>query len=90
LQALSSYCIKDLKRQSKSKGGLLEDEQIQTGAGPNARNYQSWTITKKGLEITFDAYQVGPYAAGAQTVTVPYSTLKEFIRIDGPLVQFVK
>ena len=90
LQSLSSYCIKDLKRQSKSKGSLLDDAQIQTGAGPDAKNYQSWTITKKGLEITFDAYQVGAYAAGPQTVLVPYSALKDLIRIDGPLLQFVK
>jgi len=90
LKAISSYCIKDLKRQSKSKSGLLEDEQIQSGAGPDPRNYQSWTITRKGLEITFDAYQVAAYAAGPQSVLVPYSALKEFIRIDGPLLQFVK
>lgn len=90
LQALSSYCVKDLKRQSKANNSLLDDASIQTGAGPDARNYQNWNITKKGLEITFDAYQVGAYAAGPQKVVIPYSALKELIRIDGPLVQFVK
>jgi hypothetical protein len=90
IQALSSYCIKDLKRQSKAKGALLDDAQIQTGAGPDLMNYQSWNITKKGIEITFDAYQVGAYAAGPQQVLVPYSALKELIRIDGPVIQFVK
>ena len=43
---------------------MLDDASIRSGAGPNAKNYQSWTITKKGLGISFDAYQVGPYAAG--------------------------
>ena len=90
LQVLSSFCMGDLKKQSKDKNSLLDDEQIQTGAGPNAKNYQSWTITRKGLEITFDAYQVGAYAAGPQKVLVPYSVVKELIRIDGPLIQFVK
>jgi hypothetical protein len=90
IQALSSYCVKDLKRQSKAKGSLLDDAQIQTGAGPDSLNYQSWNITKKGIEITFDAYQVGAYAAGPQKVLVPYSALKELIRIDGPVIQFVK
>lgn len=90
LQALSAYCIKDLKSQSKSKGSLLDDSSIQMGAGSDSKNYQSWTITKKGLEITFDAYQVGAYAAGPQTVVVPYSALKELIRMDGPLMQFAK
>ena len=39
---------------------MLDDASIRSGAGPNAKNYQSWTITKKGLGINFDAYQVGP------------------------------
>ena len=90
LQTISTYCIKDLKKQSKSKGSLLDDATIQSGASPAGKNYQSWTITKKGLEITFDPYQVGPYAAGPQTVIIPYSALKDLIKPDGPLAQFVK
>jgi len=92
LPVLSSYCIEDLKKQSKQKGsdGMLDDTSIKGGAAPTANNYQSWTITRKGLGIIFDPYQVGPYAAGAQFVTVPYSTLKELINPDGPLGQFVR
>jgi len=90
LQSISAYSIKDLKQQSKSKDSILDDEAIQSGAGADAKNYQSWTITRKGLEITFDAYQVGPYAAGPQKVLIPYAALKEFIKPDGPLGQFVK
>jgi hypothetical protein len=90
LQAISAYCISDLKRQSKKNGNSLPDDMIQSGAGPNARNFQSWSITKKGLEITFDAYQAGPYAAGPQSVLVPYAALKELIKPDGPAGQFVK
>jgi hypothetical protein len=33
---------------------------------------------------------VGPYAAGPQYVSIPYSALKETINPDGPLVQFVR
>ena len=90
LESISAYCIKDLKRQSKIKDSMLDDATIQSGAGPNPQNYGSWTITKKGLEITFDAYQVGAYAAGPQTVIIPYSALKDLIKPDGPLAQFVK
>jgi hypothetical protein len=85
IQLISDYCIKDLKRRSKGKDSMLDDQTIQTGAGPSAQNYGSWTITKKGLEITFDPYQVAAYAAGPQTVLVPYSVLKDLIRPDGPL-----
>src|SRR5215217_3963987 len=88
LQAIANYCIADLKKQGKDKG--LLDEEIQNGAAPNAKNYQSWTITKKGLGISFDAYQVGPYAAGPQFVLVPYSALKDVVNPEGPVGQFAK
>ncbi|RIK32332.1 MAG: hypothetical protein DCC56_00555 [Anaerolineae bacterium] len=39
-----------------------------------------------GFVITFDEYQVAPYAADPQTVTVPYSELKPLINQQGPLV----
>jgi hypothetical protein len=92
LQALSTYCVQDLKKQSKQKGedGMLDDDWIQRGAGPDANNFRSWTITKKGLGINFDSYQVGPYAAGPQYVLVPYTALREIIKPDGPVAQFAK
>ena len=86
LQALSSYSIADLKKQGKD----LLPEQIESGAAPKADNYQSWNIGRKGLAINFDAYQVGPYAAGPQFVHVPYSNLKDLINPDGPVGQFTK
>lgn len=92
LQALSTYCIADLKKQSKEKGadGMLDDSSINSGAAPAAKNYHSWTIRKTGLSVEFDAYQVGPYVAGAQTVVVPYSAIKDLINADGPIGQFAK
>jgi len=92
LPALSSYCVQDLKKQSKKKGadGMLDDDWIQRGAGSDANNFRSWTITKNGLGINFDSYQVGPYAAGPQYVRVPYTALQEIIKPDGPVAQFAK
>ena len=88
LQAIANYCIADLKKQAKDKS--LEAGEIESGAAANAKNYQSWTITMRGLGINFDAYQVGPYAAGPQFVLVPYSSLKDVINPDGPVGQFAK
>jgi hypothetical protein len=90
LPAISSYAINDLKKQSRGEDKMLDDTSIESGAAPSAKNFESWTITKKGLGINFDPYQVGPYAAGPQYVVIPYSVLKEIIAPDGPLVQFVK
>jgi len=88
LQTIADYSIADLKKQAKDKG-LIEGE-IENGASALAKNYQSWNITKTGLGITFDAYQVGPYAAGPQFVMVPYSALKDIINPEGPIAQFAK
>lgn len=92
LQTLSTYCVQDLKKQANAQGAdaMLDDDWIQKGAGSDLSNYDNWTITKKGLGITFDPYQVGPYAAGPQHVLVPYSAQKEIIKPDGPVGQFVK
>lgn len=69
---------------------MLDDPWIERGAAPDLKNYNSWTISKKGIEITFDPYQVAAYAAGPQHVSAPYSALKGIIKPDGPVGQFVK
>ena len=84
LNPISAYCIKDLQDQSK-KNDMLMADQIKEGAAPRSDNYGAWTITRKGLWITFDAYQVAPYAAGPQHVLVPYSALKSIVKPDGPI-----
>lgn len=88
LQAIANYCIADLKKQATEKG--LMAEEIEKGAAAKADNYQGWTITRRGLGIYFDPYQVGPYAAGPQFVLVPYSDLKDLISPEGPAGQFAK
>lgn len=75
LQALSDYCMAALADE-----GRLE---FPGGALPDAVNYQSWNLTPGGLRVNFDPYQVGPYAMGAQTVTVPYADLAGILRSDG-------
>lgn len=87
LQAIASYCVAELKK-DKDKG--LLDSVFEKGASPTADNYKSWTITRRGLGISFDPYQVGPYAAGPQYVVVPYATLKDLINPEGPIAQFGK
>ena len=89
LRTLSGYCIQELKKQ-QGADAMLDDDWVQKGAAPELTNYDNWTITKKGLGITFDPYQVGPYAAGPQHVLVPYSALKDIIKPDGPVGQFVR
>ena len=92
LETLSNFCIQELKKQTKAQGdySAMDDDWIKRGAGAELTNYDNWTITKKGLGITFDPYQVAAYAAGPQNVLVPYSAVKEIIKPDGAAGQFVK
>ena len=91
LSVISSYCIKDLKQQAKKvKDSMLSDDSIASGASARADNYKAWAITRKGLWIIFDPYQVAPYAAGPQYVLVPYSALKDIIKPSGPIAALAK
>jgi hypothetical protein len=82
LKAIADYCTADLKKQNR-----LE---FPDGALPKAENYQNWNITKEGLLISFDPYQVGPYAMGPSLVTIPYPALKGILKSDGPLAVLLK
>lgn len=85
LQAISTYCIAQLKsRDIGFEGGITQ------GADPTPDNYRSWNITLDGLLITFDEYQVAAYAAGPQQVTIPFSELKPLIDPNGPLGKFTQ
>jgi hypothetical protein len=92
LKVISTYCHDDLKKQGKAQGpdSELPAEWLQRGTAAKAANFKSWTISRKGLVIVFDSYQVGPYAAGPQFVSIPYPALKDVILPEGPLGQFVK
>jgi len=84
LEAVSKYCIAELSKQPFFEGPFTE------GANPSLENYRNWNITPDGLMITFDTYQVGPGAAGPQSVTVPYAELKSLIDPQGPLASFAQ
>ena len=59
---------------------MSDDEQIKDGAGALAKNFKSWNVTRKGILINFDPYQVAAYAAGPQEVLIPYGKLKSVLR----------
>lgn len=81
LGLISSLCIADLQPRSD----MLFPEFATVGASPQAENYQVWTVTPQGLLIVFQEYQVAPYAAGVQSVLIPYADLAEQLDPAGPL-----
>ena len=81
LEVISNYCIAELSKQPFFEGPFTE------GAQPTPENYRNWNITPEGLMITFDEYQVAPYAAGPQKVIMPYRELQAIINPEGPLAK---
>ena len=79
---ISEYAIKSLRTQLTPDP---EFDWVASGAAPEEKNYKSWNITREGLEVTFNPYQVASYAEGPQVVVVPYVVLKDLIDPNGPL-----
>jgi hypothetical protein len=85
LEAIASYCAAQLKTRD-----IGFEQGFSQGADPIPENYRNWNITQDGLLITFDEYQVAPYAVGPQTVVVPFSELKSLINPQGELGIFIQ
>ena len=83
LQFISQYCVAELSKRDIGFDGFHQ------GADPTAENYRNWNVSDKGLVITFDEYQVAPYAAGPQTVIIPYGVLGSLINDQSPLAPFL-
>lgn len=46
---------------------------------PDLAEMATFTLLRKGLQLTFAPYQVGPYAAGAFKVLIPYQELLPYL-----------
>lgn len=79
LKVISDYSIQKLK---KDFGEDAQDDWLQLGAGAELKNFKSWNITKKGLNLNFDTYQVASYVAGPQEVIIPFEEMKNILRND--------
>jgi len=77
LQVISEYCKAELAKRDIGFDGFT------AGADPLPENYTRWNLSTDGLIITFDEYQVAPYAAGAQVVTIPPFVLQSITNPNG-------
>lgn len=69
---ISEYSILSLKSQL---GEDAFDGQIDSGAGPDEDNFQSFVFDETNLTIVFGKYQVGPGALGNPEVTIPLNEI---------------
>jgi hypothetical protein len=67
------------------KLGAAWDQEMGTlGTAPNYGNFSKWAITKSGLEIVFDQYQV-THTAVTPSVVVPWGALASALVSTGPV-----
>lgn len=78
LQAMSGYCASHLK---DNEAFMFEE-----GIKPLPDNFRNWNIVPEGILVTFDPYQVAPYAAGFIRVIIPFSELSPYLAKDAPLM----
>ncbi|HEX7276328.1 MAG TPA: RsiV family protein [Acidimicrobiales bacterium] len=60
-------------------------EFVTPGTEPKAENFANWTVTDQDLVITFNEYQVAPYAMGTPHVSIPFASLRTLLDPAGPL-----
>ena len=83
LKVLSEAAKKELD--ARFPGG--DDGQVwdEDGALPTAVNYEEFLITREGLTVIFNPYQVAAYAAGTQRIKVPHALLSPYVDPSGVL-----
>ncbi len=74
IQGLSA--IADDVKADLMKRDFADSAWITEGSAPLESNYQNFIVEDEGVTFIFDAYQVAPYAAGKQFVTIPLSAFR--------------
>ena len=84
LQQMVEIVTADLRKQFIKKPGF-DDALEPASLAKTLRDPGHYRWRADRLELIFNAYDVGPYAAGAYEVVIPYSRLRPLFRLDGPL-----
>jgi hypothetical protein len=85
LTAISKLSVPKLIDLSKKRGTYYDqkEQEIKQGAGPVANNFRNFTIRNGTLVITFDPYQVGPYAEGDQQIAITRPEIISILSDEG-------
>ena len=78
LNTISKFCIKELEKKYIDDNDFNSDIQwIHDGAAAQIKNYETFRIQKKGIEVIFSPCQVATQDTGIVRVHVPYTVLKK-------------
>jgi len=87
LQNISSIVKPRLKLELE-KIQFQDDIWLEEGAGPKEVNYKQFVCTADGITFFFNPYQVAPYAAGAQDITITYPELVSYLLSEYSQLKF--
>ncbi len=65
---------------TKVLGEFADVDYIRQGVAPEAQNFATFAIEGADLILLFPPYQVAPYAAGTQEVSIPLSDLADVLK----------
>jgi hypothetical protein len=91
LKVIADYSKQQLITQLNinSPDSMSDADWVSQGTAPDSDNYNNNIgFEKDGLVVVFEEYQVAAFAAGPQTVHIPYSVLKDVLDPKGLLGQW--
>ncbi len=74
LDRLSTLSRKELSAREFAEAGMID-----AGTEPTVENFSVFIIENTGLTLVFSPYQVAPYAAGEQLVTIPWNQFSDLL-----------
>lgn len=86
LKAMVGMVGEDLKKQFNENPGF-DDALEPANLAKTLREASHYCWRADRLELIFNAYEVGPYAAGPYTVEIAYAKLKPLLRAEGPITR---
>ncbi|MBU3964638.1 DUF3298 and DUF4163 domain-containing protein [Patescibacteria group bacterium] len=70
-----------------------EDEALESwikeGTEPKEGSFENFVLTNASLVISFNPYEVGPYAIGIQTVEIFFTDIEQYLDTQGLLVDLI-
>lgn len=79
---LSSYSRTILKKEMRDTSPEEWNTQVMPGTEPTAENWKEVALTKEGLLVIFNPYQITPYAAGTQDILIDKSALAGKLAVE--------
>lgn len=82
LEFISNYCLENLKKQAQNDDYDLYNQSTINwldNLEPQVKNFCKFTIDEGALIFLFDPYEVGPYAWGTRSVSIPYDQMKSIL-----------